>query len=58
MVVYCRYFEESPEEEKFCPFGHDCLYKHENADGTPHVFPRGVDFYMTVSQSPSLVLTR
>lgn len=45
-LVKCKYFEDSPEEEKFCPFGHDCSYKHENADGTPHVFPHGVDYYM------------
>ncbi|KAI1796654.1 hypothetical protein LXA43DRAFT_879389 [Ganoderma leucocontextum] len=42
------YFEQSRPEKRFCPFGKDCFYKHENVDGTPYVFDRGVDYYMEV----------
>lgn len=48
----CRHFEASPSHDRFCPFGRDCFYQHRDADGTPYVFPHGVDHYMRVS-SPS-----
>ncbi|KZV66129.1 hypothetical protein PENSPDRAFT_585751 [Peniophora sp. CONT] len=47
--IPCKYFKASPQHDRYCPFGIDCLYKHENADGTLYVFNRGVDFYMPVS---------
>ncbi|EJF64258.1 hypothetical protein DICSQDRAFT_53855 [Dichomitus squalens LYAD-421 SS1] len=47
--VKCRYFKRSRPQRRFCPFGRDCFYKHENADGTPYVFDHGADFYMEAS---------
>ncbi|THH13452.1 hypothetical protein EW146_g6767 [Bondarzewia mesenterica] len=44
--VACKYFEESKPDNPFCPFGSDCLYKHENVDGTQYIFSHGVDYYM------------
>ncbi|KAF8511846.1 hypothetical protein BU17DRAFT_54356 [Hysterangium stoloniferum] len=46
--VPCRYFVNSPPDERYCPFGKDCFYQHKNADGTPFVFMDGVDVMMTV----------
>ncbi|KAF7982608.1 hypothetical protein HWV62_27642 [Athelia sp. TMB] len=31
---------------RMCPFGKDCFYAHTNADGTPHIFPHGVEYYI------------
>ncbi|KAI0714210.1 hypothetical protein C8T65DRAFT_573653 [Cerioporus squamosus] len=45
--IKCKYFERS-SRKRFCPFGKDCFYKHENEDGTPYVFPYGVEYYMGV----------
>ncbi|TFK92438.1 hypothetical protein K466DRAFT_480547 [Polyporus arcularius HHB13444] len=45
--VKCRYFERS-SRKRFCPFGKDCFFKHENDDGTPYVFSYGVEHYMGV----------
>ncbi|KAI8996578.1 hypothetical protein BD414DRAFT_408568 [Trametes punicea] len=47
--VKCKYFEKSRPEKRFCPFGKDCFYKHENSDGTPYVFEHGASYYMEVS---------
>jgi hypothetical protein len=44
-----RYFAASNPENRFCPFGRDCLYQHLNEDGTRYVFERGADYYMLVS---------
>lgn len=33
-------------DKPFCPYGRDCFYKHELADGTPYVFTEGVDTLM------------
>ncbi|OBZ73831.1 E3 ubiquitin-protein ligase makorin-1 [Grifola frondosa] len=46
--VPCRYFQKSPSSKRFCPFGKDCFYQHQNEDGTPYVFTLGVDHYMEV----------
>ncbi|KAI0255856.1 hypothetical protein BJV78DRAFT_1118938 [Lactifluus subvellereus] len=47
--VSCKYFTASPPENRYCPFGRDCMYQHLNEDGTPYVFDHGVDHYMPVS---------
>ncbi|KAI0820800.1 hypothetical protein BC628DRAFT_1329536 [Trametes gibbosa] len=56
--VKCKYFEKSRPHNRFCPFGKECFYKHENADGTLFVFEHGAAYYMEVSvtepRSPSL----
>ncbi|KAI0048117.1 hypothetical protein FA95DRAFT_1491458 [Auriscalpium vulgare] len=39
--VPCKYFTRSKPNNRFCPFGRDCLYQHRNADGTEFVFSRG-----------------
>ncbi|KAJ3006354.1 hypothetical protein NUW54_g3970 [Trametes sanguinea] len=45
--VKCRHFEKSKANKKlFCPFGKDCFYKHETADGTLYVFEHGASHYM------------
>ncbi|KAL7280758.1 hypothetical protein ACG7TL_005702 [Trametes sanguinea] len=49
--VKCRYFEQSKPNRRYCPFGKDCFYKHENADGTPYVFEHGASYYM--NRTPS-----
>lgn len=41
-----RYFEKTKSATPLCPFGSDCFYKHANADGTPFVFPAGIERYM------------
>ncbi|KAI0741936.1 hypothetical protein C8Q80DRAFT_1286496, partial [Daedaleopsis nitida] len=46
--IKCKHFEKSPANKRFCPFGKECFYKHENEDGTPYVFDRGADYYMEV----------
>lgn len=50
--VKCRYFEKSKPHDRFCPFGKECFYKHENPDGTPYVFEHGATYYMQVSAEP------
>ncbi|KAF7430510.1 hypothetical protein PC9H_006218 [Pleurotus ostreatus] len=43
--VKCRYFEASIGNSRGrpgCPFGKDCFYLHQNADGTPYVFTEGI----------------
>ncbi|KAI0026973.1 hypothetical protein K488DRAFT_14038, partial [Vararia minispora EC-137] len=47
--VPCKYFQESPVEDRYCPFGRDCLFQHHNSDGTLYVFPNGVAHYMPAS---------
>lgn len=49
LILYHRYFGQSKSDDRCCPFGRDCLYKHANEDGTPYVFEAGVDFWMNVS---------
>ncbi|PIL24964.1 hypothetical protein GSI_12851 [Ganoderma sinense ZZ0214-1] len=44
--VKCRHFEQSPPGKRFCPFGNECFFKHENVDGTSYLFQHGADFYM------------
>lgn len=46
--MYRRYFQRSSPDHRYCPFGKDCFYQHQNADGTPYVFKYGVDHYMRV----------
>lgn len=41
-----RYFERSPANKRSCPFGRDCHYLHQNADGTSYIFTEGVDTLM------------
>ncbi|EJD06635.1 uncharacterized protein FOMMEDRAFT_165377 [Fomitiporia mediterranea MF3/22] len=45
--IPCKYFEMSPPNSRYCPFGRDCFYQHKEADGSPYVFDRGVDYYMS-----------
>ncbi|KAI0320879.1 hypothetical protein OF83DRAFT_1052227 [Amylostereum chailletii] len=47
--VPCKYFQNSPPKDRYCPFGCDCLYQHRNSDNTPYVFTKGVGHYMPVS---------
>ncbi|KZT27820.1 hypothetical protein NEOLEDRAFT_1059740 [Neolentinus lepideus HHB14362 ss-1] len=47
--VPCRYFGKSPPNDRFCPFGRDCFYQHQNEDGTPYVFDKGLRHYLPVS---------
>jgi len=44
--IPCRYFAASNPNSRFCPFGRDCMYQHQNEDGTPYIFNKGVDFHM------------
>ncbi|KAI0060969.1 hypothetical protein BV25DRAFT_817076 [Artomyces pyxidatus] len=44
--ISCKYFTKSKPDDPFCPFGKDCLYRHERTDGTPHTFKHGTDYYM------------
>ncbi|KAI0641948.1 hypothetical protein C8Q79DRAFT_264135 [Trametes meyenii] len=44
--VKCKHFEKSPLHRRFCPFGKECFYKHENPDGTTYVFEHGAAYYM------------
>ncbi|KAI0367002.1 hypothetical protein BV20DRAFT_950971 [Pilatotrama ljubarskyi] len=53
--VKCKYFENSRPSKRFCPFGKDCFYKHENADGTPYIFEHGAAYYMEVSYEPNRI---
>ncbi|RKO86320.1 hypothetical protein BDK51DRAFT_4685, partial [Blyttiomyces helicus] len=32
--IPCKYFIESDPADRTCPFGNDCLYMHDNGDGT------------------------
>ncbi|KAI0272477.1 hypothetical protein BC834DRAFT_794201, partial [Gloeopeniophorella convolvens] len=45
-LVDCKYFKASESNNRYCPFGRDCMYRHVNEDGTPYVFRRGVDYHM------------
>ncbi|KZS94422.1 hypothetical protein SISNIDRAFT_439915 [Sistotremastrum niveocremeum HHB9708] len=47
--VKCKYFERSIPGLRFCPYGRDCFYKHEDENGQEYVFQKGVDHYMNVS---------
>ncbi|KAH9967278.1 hypothetical protein BC827DRAFT_1123841 [Russula dissimulans] len=51
--IPCKYFTSSNPERRYCPFGRDCMYQHQNEDGTPYTFTRGVDYYMPVSPVPT-----
>ncbi|TFK51721.1 hypothetical protein OE88DRAFT_1629053 [Heliocybe sulcata] len=51
--VPCRYFQKSPSQDRFCPFGADCFYQHQNDDGTPYVFDKGIKHYLPVSPAVS-----
>ncbi|KAF4570032.1 hypothetical protein EYR40_009018 [Pleurotus pulmonarius] len=56
--VKCRYFEASISNSHGrpgCPFGKDCFYLHQNADGTPYVFTEGIptSFRRFRSQRPT-----
>ncbi|KAF8606039.1 hypothetical protein BDV93DRAFT_437901 [Ceratobasidium sp. AG-I] len=44
--IPCKYFERSPPCNRFCPYGKDCFYQHQNSDGTPYVFSEGTDSMM------------
>ncbi|KAH9004720.1 hypothetical protein EDB86DRAFT_2885108 [Lactarius hatsudake] len=44
--IPCRYFTASKPDSRYCPFGRDCMYQHQNEDGTPYIFNKGVDFHM------------
>ncbi|KAF5336036.1 hypothetical protein D9611_006203 [Ephemerocybe angulata] len=45
--VQCRYFQKTLKTRKpMCPFGKDCFYKHENADGSLHVFTEGASVWI------------
>ncbi|KAG9017251.1 hypothetical protein FRB90_001222 [Tulasnella sp. 427] len=45
--ITCRYFESSPHHKRFCPYGFDCFYKHEDPiTGVKHEFNHGVDEMM------------
>ncbi|EPQ56445.1 hypothetical protein GLOTRDRAFT_115698 [Gloeophyllum trabeum ATCC 11539] len=46
--VPCRYFQKSPASDRFCPFGRDCFYQHQNDDGSPYVFDKGVAHYLPI----------
>ncbi|KAI0766941.1 hypothetical protein BD413DRAFT_480264 [Trametes elegans] len=49
--IKCKYFERSLlSRRRKCPFGNECFFKHENADGTPYVFEHGAGHYMEVSE--------
>ncbi|KAI0675528.1 hypothetical protein C8Q78DRAFT_964382 [Trametes maxima] len=50
--VKCKHFEKSPPNRRFCPFGKECFYKHENSDGSKYVFEHGAAYYMEVSAGP------
>ncbi|KAA1468815.1 hypothetical protein DENSPDRAFT_771943 [Dentipellis sp. KUC8613] len=54
--IPCRYFQESQPNDRFCPFGRDCIYLHENEDGTPYIFHAGVDHYMRVRHNLTLLI--
>ncbi|KAI0343247.1 hypothetical protein BDW22DRAFT_1329630 [Trametopsis cervina] len=47
--VPCKYFQRSPPNKRYCPFGKDCFYQHLNDDGTPYVFNEGVDSLIRAS---------
>ncbi|KAH9034656.1 hypothetical protein EDB84DRAFT_1588215 [Lactarius hengduanensis] len=44
--IPCRYFTASKPDGRYCPFGRDCMYQHQNEDGTPYIFNKGADFHM------------
>ncbi|KAH9072112.1 hypothetical protein EDB83DRAFT_196514 [Lactarius deliciosus] len=44
--IPCRYFTASKPDSRYCPFGRDCMYQHQNEDGTPYIFNKGADFHM------------
>ncbi|KAH9166326.1 hypothetical protein EDB89DRAFT_1857551 [Lactarius sanguifluus] len=46
--IPCRYFTTSKPDCRYCPFGRDCMYQHQNEDGTPYIFNKGADFHMPV----------
>ncbi|KAG8880935.1 hypothetical protein FRB97_000328 [Tulasnella sp. 331] len=39
--VPCKYFLRSPSHKRFCPYGDDCFYKHEDENGQLHKFDSG-----------------
>ncbi|KAG8980077.1 hypothetical protein FRB94_010864 [Tulasnella sp. JGI-2019a] len=39
--VGCKYFLKSPANKRFCPYGDDCFYKHEDENGQVHKFDSG-----------------
>ncbi|TDL23409.1 hypothetical protein BD410DRAFT_787234 [Rickenella mellea] len=49
--VPCKYFERSPPHRRFCPYGRDCFYRHQNADGTLYTFERGAMYYMSLPRN-------
>ncbi|CAE6454852.1 unnamed protein product [Rhizoctonia solani] len=55
--IPCRYFVKSPPHKRFCPYGKDCFYQHQNEDGTPYVFDLGADEMMEKHKS-SLTASR
>ncbi|KAH9004740.1 hypothetical protein EDB86DRAFT_2885217, partial [Lactarius hatsudake] len=44
--IPCRYFTTSNPDCRYCPFGRDRMYQHQNEDGTPYVFNKGADFHI------------
>jgi len=54
----CRYFVQSKADKRFCPYGYDCFYKHEGADGKPYKFPFGVNTMMSLFKERQANLVR
>ena len=43
ILTRLRHFERSKPGKRFCPFGDDCFYRHEEVDGVPYLLNYGVD---------------
>jgi len=41
--IPCKYFSKRRGPNRYCPFGRDCFYQHQNTDGTPYVFEHGTE---------------
>ncbi|KAF9517972.1 hypothetical protein BS47DRAFT_1257741, partial [Hydnum rufescens UP504] len=41
--IPCKYFIRRRGPNRYCPFGRDCFYQHQNVDGTPYVFEHGAE---------------
>lgn len=44
--IPCKYFQKSSPGNRSCPFGRDCFYRHQEADGSNFIFPYGADHYL------------
>jgi len=56
--VPCRYFANSPTDKRFCPYGDDCFYKHEDENGQLHVFSSGATTLLPAFKERQARLTR